>query len=97
MAHTHPLLLIRCRKYSRHMYLLLFSLQVTHRDELKLSEATIKKVGNTKEELMKYMMDEFPDLLLYVWLGASKCRSDGRLKDYYTGFYERFVSHGVGC
>ena len=79
------------------MYLLFSSLQVRHLHEL--SEDTRDAVGNTEEELMKYMMDKFPDLLLYVWLGASKWRSHckGRLQKYYTAFNERSVLHGVGC
>ena len=81
--------------YSRHMYLLSFFLQFHHLHELP--EDTRKVVGDTEEGLMKYMMDKFPDLLLYVWLGASKWRSNGRLKKYYIAFKERFVTHGVGC
>ena len=70
-----------------YLHICFFSLQVTHLHEL--SEDTRNKVGNTEEELMEYMMKQFPDLLLYVWLGASKCRSNARLQKYYTAFHER--------
>ena len=58
--------------------------QVHHFEDM--SEEGRATVGNTTDGLVDYITEQFPWLLLCVWMAARIRRSAANLMQFYTGF-----------
>ena len=50
---------------------------------LELSAEVRRKVGQTEDEFVEYMLGKFPDLVLFVWMAASERKQLENLRGYF--------------